>query len=124
MRSGAASIKVAFRKFSSTHSANASPALEECLTHLVYAIMYDFGMLRGCLLYPISKKSKKREIPFPVVFCHPGIHMGPLSKVTDNVRNRAVVQSTECKMAIEVVDKRLCAVEQAVASCPETCMDR
>ena len=65
MRSAAASIKVAFRKFSSTHSANASPALEECLTHLIYAIMYDFGMLRGCLLYPISKKSKKREIAIP-----------------------------------------------------------
>ena len=86
MCSAAASSANAFRKISCTHLANASPGLKECLTHLSYAKVYHSCMLQDCLLYPIYKKSKKREIPFPVVFCHPGIHMDPLSKVSADAR--------------------------------------
>ena len=75
-------MKAVFRKLSCTHLAKASPGLKECLSHLIYAKVCNSGMLQGCFVYPISNKSKKREIPSPVAFCHPGIHMGPLSKVS------------------------------------------
>ena len=34
------------------HVANASLGLKECLTHLNHAIVYNYGILQGCLLYP------------------------------------------------------------------------
>ena len=71
-----------------------------------------------------STRSTKRESPCPVVFCHPGIHMGPLGKVSDDARNWAILQSIECRMAFEVIEKRLYAVKQAIAVCLETRMDR